>query len=208
MYYKTIRQAVSAEHIVKKSKFIAVLTPMSQIQDVEKTLQEVQQQYPGANHYCFSYIVRQDGSILERCSDDGEPNGTAGWPILNVLKNKELENIMAVVVRFFGGTLLGTGGLVKAYTRAVQAALDKAPIIQMEYSQKLMVSLDYSHYGSFQNQFFKLLNQLNNIEYTDLVNLELWIAVDKLESFIGGLNKLTGGKAKIEYREKDFVPIL
>jgi len=116
------------------------------MQDIDTGRDEVRQKYPGANHYCFAYRLRQDDSILERCSDDGEPTGTAGSPMLNVLAQNELENIMAIVVRYFGGTLLGTGGLVKAYTQSVQSALDKARIISMEYSQKIMLTLDYSYY--------------------------------------------------------------
>lgn len=126
MFYKTIKEIVTIELIIKKSRFISLLIPINQLQDIEKELHDAKQKYPGANHYCFAYIIRQDGSILERCSDDGEPSGTAGWPILNVLKTRYLENVVAIVIRYFGGTLLGTGGLVKAYTLSVKSTLDAA----------------------------------------------------------------------------------
>jgi len=205
MFYTTIRQSVESEYILKKSRFISLLIPMFQIPDVQKALQDVRFKYPGANHYCYAYILKTEGGTMERCSDDGEPTGTAGWPILNVLKKKELVNILAIVVRFFGGTLLGTGGLIRAYSEAIQISLDEALIIHMEYSQKLIVTFDYSYYGSFQNLFSNLLHRVTDIQYTDLVSLEIWITIDILTDFITQVTKLTGGKVTIEYRRKDFV---
>ncbi|PKM77942.1 MAG: YigZ family protein [Firmicutes bacterium HGW-Firmicutes-15] len=204
MFYKTINEVVTAEFIIKKSRFISILIPLSQLQDVEKELNDAKQKYPRANHYCFAYIIRQDGSSLERCSDDGEPSGTAGWPILNVLKKKKLENIMAIVVRYFGGTLLGTGGLVKAYTLAVQSSLDEAKAVTMEYSHSLLVRFNYNHYGSFEKLFFNIMNQVTDVQYTDVVSIEIWIAVDKLDDFIDKVDQLTGGTATIEFLEEGF----
>lgn len=206
MFYKTIKEVVNGELIIKKSRFISVLIPVHQLQDVEKQLYDTRQKYPGANHYCFAYIIKQDEIISERCSDDGEPSGTAGWPILNVLKKRNLENVMAIVVRYFGGTLLGTGGLVKAYTQSVQSALDAAQIVNMEYCQKILITLDYSHYGSFEKQFSNIMNQLTDIQYTDRVRLEIWIAVDKVNDFMTKVDDLSLGTAKMELLEKEFVP--
>jgi len=206
MIYKTIRDITIAELIVKKSRFICILNPLSEEQDIEKILQAASQKYSGARHYCFAYRLRQDAGILERCSDDGEPRGTAGGPILNVLKNRKLENIIAVVVRYFGGTLLGTGGLARAYTGVVQSAMTESHTVSLEYSQKILTTLDYSHFGSFENQLIKLLNQVTNIQYTDRVSLEAWIAVDQLPAFTAKVDNLTGGKAVIEYLEEGFVP--
>ncbi len=141
MFYKTIKEVVTTEINIKKSRFISLLIPQNQLQSVEKALRDARQKYPGANHYCYAYIIKQYAALLERCSDDGEPSKTAGWPMLNVLKMKSLENVMAIVIRYFGGTLLGTGGLVKAYTQSVQTALDAAKIVNMEYCQKVMITL-------------------------------------------------------------------
>lgn len=205
MTYKTINNVTVTEIIVKKSRFICILMPLTQIQDIETRLDEAKQQYPGANHYCFAYRIRQDGNIQERCSDDGEPSGTAGWPMLNVLAQKELENIMAIVIRYFGGTLLGTGGLVRAYTQAVQSALDKARIISMEYSQKIMLTLDYSYYGSFEAYLYNIVNEVTDIEYTERVRMEIWVALDKLDDFIAKVEDLSSGTATIEILEKGFI---
>ena len=205
MTYKTINDTTIAEIIIKKSRFICVLMPLNQMQDVDTGRDEVRQKYPGPNHYCFAYRLRQDGSILERCSDDGEPGGTAGWPMLNVLTHNNLENIMAIVIRYFGGTLLGTGGLVKAYTQSLQTALDKARIICMEYSQKLMLTLDYSYYGILANYLSNIINEVAGIQYAEQVRLEVWVAFGKLDTFIAKVEDLSSGTAEVDMLERGFV---
>ncbi|MEN6389171.1 MAG: YigZ family protein [Syntrophomonas sp.] len=206
MNYLSISEPVRAELIIKKSKFIAFLLPAHDLNDIENTLKTVRCQYPGANHYCYAYIIRQEGMLLERCSDDGEPSGTAGWPILNVIKNRKLHNILAVVVRYFGGTLLGTGGLVKAYTQSLQSALDIAQLVKMEYSQKLIATLDYSNYGGFQKQFAEIMSRVDNVQFSDKVHIEVWIAIEDVPSFASRLDNLSGGTAVIEQLEKGFIP--
>ena len=205
MTYKTINDTTIAEIIIKKSRFICVLMPLNQMQDIDTGRDEVRQKYPGANHYCFAYRLRQDGSILERCSDDGKPGGTAGWAMLNVLTHNNLENIMAIVIRYFGGTLLGTGGLVKAYTQSLQTALDKARIICMEYSQKLMLTLDYSYYGILANYLSNIINEVAGIQYAEQVRLEVWVAFGKLDTFIAKVEDLSSGTAEVDMLERGFV---
>ncbi|NLT21245.1 MAG: YigZ family protein [Syntrophomonadaceae bacterium] len=206
MTYKTINDTITAEIIIKKSRFICILMPVNQMQDIDTVRDEVRQKYPGANHYCFAYRLRQDGSILERCSDDGEPGGTAGWPMLNVLAQNDLENIIAIVIRYFGGTLLGTGGLVKAYTQSVQLALNKVRIISMEYSQKIMLTLDYNYYGILENHLSNIINEVADIQYAEQVRLEMWVAFDKLDTFIAKVENLSSGTANIEMGEQNFIP--
>ncbi|MGI5912417.1 MAG: YigZ family protein [Syntrophomonadaceae bacterium] len=205
MKYKTINDTTIAEIFIKKSRFICILMPLNQIQDIDIRRYEARQEYPGANHYCYAYRFRQDGRLLERYSDDGEPGGTAGWPILHVLAQNDLENIMAIVVRYFGGTLLGTGGLVKAYTQSVQAALDEAYIINMEYCQKILLTLDYNCYGSFEKYFHSTLTEITDIQYTDRINLVIWVAINKLDDFIAKIEDLSSGTATIELCEQAFV---
>jgi len=205
MIYKTIKEGVTTELIIKKSRFVSISIPLFQLQDLERELRDTKQKYPGANHYCFAYVIRQDGLITERCSDDGEPSGTAGWPMLNVLKTRDLENVLAMVIRYFGGTLLGTGGLVKAYTQSVQSSLDSARIVTMEYSQKIAVTLDYSYYSNFEKQFSNILSQLTDIQYAERVRVELWIAVEMEHDFIAKVDNLTLGTAAIEVLEEGFV---
>lgn len=206
MNYLTIAKPIKAELDIKKSRFIGILMPLQDVNQFETSIQELRMVYPGANHYCYALVVKQNDAVLERCSDDGEPSGTAGWPMLGVLKNKGLQNVLAVVIRFFGGTLLGTGGLVRAYTGAVQSALDAARLVLMEYSQKIAVSLEYSYYGGFQKQFAELWNRVGDVLFTERVRIEIWISFEEVPSFVARIDDLTGGTASIERREEGFFP--
>lgn len=123
--YKTIKKKEEAIFIEKKSKFIAELHPIKSREEAEETIQSIRKKYYDAKHHCFAYRLLQNDTIIEKASDDGEPSKTAGAPMLQVLNKNELVNILVVVTRYFGGILLGTGGLVRAYTQATQNALKK-----------------------------------------------------------------------------------
>ena len=112
---------------IQKSKFICILFPLSSIEEVKVNLAEIKEEYKGATHYCYAYIYNQ----IKRFSDDGEPGGTAGMPILKVLENQELNHVLAIVVRYFGGIKLGAGGLVRAYTNSVVESLNQAEKINL-----------------------------------------------------------------------------
>lgn len=116
--FKTINQNVTAEIVEKKSKFIANLVYVENSEQVEQELEKIRKKFHDAKHHCFAYRIQEENTVIERASDDGEPSGTAGSPMLQLLCKKELVNILVVVTRYFGGTLLGTGGLVRAYTRS------------------------------------------------------------------------------------------
>lgn len=129
---KTIQNNVTAQIIEKKSKFIADLIYVTSQEQAEKELQEIKKRYYDAKHHCFAYRIMQKDGVIERASDDGEPTGTAGGPMLNLLQKNELLNVIVVVTRYFGGILLGTGGLVRAYTQSVKEALEKAEVVTEE----------------------------------------------------------------------------
>ena len=182
-----------------------MLSPVTDTNQVEKVIANVRKQYPGANHYCYAYRIRNDGYVIDKYSDDGEPNSTAGVPMLNVLKRQEIVNILAVVVRYFGGTLLGTGGLVRAYSGAVIQSLDQAEIITMEYSWQLRITVAYCYYGNFKNKCLPLFKQIVNTNFADRVIIEAWIAVDKLSRLLKMLDGITNRTANVEYLQQDFM---
>jgi uncharacterized YigZ family protein len=182
-----------------------MLNPITDTNQAEKVITNVRKLYPGANHYCYAYRIRNAGNVIEKYSDDGEPNSTAGVPMLNVLKRQEIVNILAVVVRYFGGTLLGTGGLVRAYSGAVIQSLDQAEIITMEYSWQLRITVDYCYYGNFQNKCLPLFKQIVNTNFADRVIIEAWIAVDKLSRLLKLLDGITTRTANVEYLQQDFI---
>ena len=119
---KSIKEEITNEIIINKSRFITVLTNINDIDKVKEKLENIKKTYKDATHYCFAYIINNH----EKCSDDGEPSGTAGMPILNVLKQNNLTNILCVVIRYFGGIKLGAGGLIRAYSTSASEALNKS----------------------------------------------------------------------------------
>lgn len=205
MFYKTIKVPIESEIVEKKSRFICILSPITAHSEVEGILTEVRKKYPGANHYCYAYRVRSEGNILEKYNDDGEPGGTAGVPLLNVLQRQEVVNLLALVVRYFGGTLLGRGGLVRAYSGALSQGLDRAETITMEASRRLRITLDHSHYGNFQNKCLPHLKRVNDTVFAGQVIVDAWVAEDNLSRLIQLLDDLTTRTATVEYLEQGFI---
>lgn len=204
MFYKSLKNTIESELIAKKSRFICVLSPAANL-EAEAILTDVRCRYPAATHYCYAWRIRIDGTIIEKYSDDGEPSSTAGIPMLNVLKMQEIENVIAVVVRYFGGTLLGTGGLVRAYSHAVIQTLEQADIIVLEYSNHLRITLDYSYYSNFQNKCLGYLINLVDTEFSDQVTIDGWVTEAQHEALINTLNKITDRTAMVALVEQDFI---
>ena len=163
MEFKTIKENVQTEIVEKKSKFISNFFYVENINDAEDKIKEVKKKYHDAKHNCIAYRVLEDEKIVERASDDGEPSGTAGGPMLNILKKENLANVLIVVTRYFGGILLGTGGLVRAYSESLQEAISNSTIIEKctGYIFKCVVA-----YNNFEN--FKYYCRKNNIKVADL----------------------------------------
>lgn len=139
IYMRSIENAILSEYQIQKSKFITYLFPIHSLEEVEQYLNEVKQKSPNATHYCYAYLFHTQ----KKCSDDGEPSGTAGMPILNVLEKQNLNCIVAIVVRYFGGILLGAGGLVRAYTTSVVEALKKANYVSILPGKKVEIIFSY-----------------------------------------------------------------
>lgn len=139
IYLKTIKNKIINEIIVNKSKFICILCMVNSKEEVKTIIEECKKNYKDATHYCFAYII--DGEM--KCFDDGEPSGTAGMPILNVLKNNKLNHVLCLVIRYFGGIKLGAGGLVRAYTNSSTKALEKAQIADLLEGYFIEIEFDY-----------------------------------------------------------------
>ena len=190
MEFKTIKENVQTEIVEKKSKFISNFFYVENINDAEDKIKEVKKKYHDAKHNCIAYRVLEDEKIVERASDDGEPSGTAGGPMLNILKKENLANVLIVVTRYFGGILLGTGGLVRAYSESLQEAISNSTIIEKctGYIFKCVVA-----YNNFEN--FKYYCRKNNIKVAD-VNYE--------ENIVCQIDLEEGKKEKLidDYKDK------
>ena len=137
----TINKTIENELIIKNSKFITLLIKINSINDVDKYLEQAKKDYPKATHYVYAYILGD----LKKASDDNEPSNTAGTPILNVLEKENLNNVLAIVVRYFGGIKLGAGGLVRAYTKSITETLKNVELIKLVMGRKIEIETDYSN---------------------------------------------------------------
>lgn len=178
---KTIENNIKNEYIINKSRFIACLFKVNSINEVNNYLEQIKNEYKDATHYCYSYIIDN----TKRFNDDGEPGGTAGMPILNVLENNDLNYILCVVIRYFGGIKLGAGGLVRAYTKSVTNALEKTNIIDIKEGYRIEIIFNYD-----QNKVIDLIlkdelilnKEFNdNIKYEIIVNKDNYDLINKLE---------------------------
>ncbi|HWB92380.1 MAG TPA: YigZ family protein [Puia sp.] len=145
-FYYTIEKGGSAEFKDRGSRFIAIAAPIATVEDFKQVLNEIKKDHPKATHHCFAYRLGLDGNTF-RVSDDGEPSGTAGRPILGQIDSKGLVNVLVVVVRYFGGTLLGVPGLINAYKSASALALQITPLVQKQIEREFMVQFDYTRIG-------------------------------------------------------------
>lgn len=163
---KTILANSSSELDVKKSKFIANIIKITDEQDAKEKLNQLRKEYSDARHNCYAYIVydNETKTKIEKSSDDREPSGTAGIPMLTLLQKNNLVNVLIVVTRYFGGILLGTGGLVRAYTDSSKQALEAAKIIELQYGEIIEYCIEYDEF-----EYFKYICEKNNIE---IINTE------------------------------------
>lgn len=178
--FKTIlEKELSAEIVEKKSRFIATLFYVNSVEEAEEKIKIIKKRYYDAKHNCFAYIVNDDKVFIKKSSDDGEPSGTAGAPMVEILEKQGLANLLIVVTRYFGGILLGTGGLVRAYSDSLKKALEKATIVELEQGFELDVELDYSNFEKF--KYYCSKNNINIINCTYLDNVICKIELNEIE---------------------------
>lgn len=173
--FKTIEKENSAEIVEKKSRFIANIYNVESKEEAEEKIKQIKKKYYDAKHHCFAFSIIEENGITQKSSDDGEPSGTAGAPILNIIKSNNLQNVVIIVTRYFGGILLGTGGLTRAYSEAAGKVIEQSELIQKEPGMEVELEIDYND-----NEKFKYYCQKNNvniikIEYTEniLYKIEL-----------------------------------
>lgn len=194
--YCTVYRGGTAEIVVKKSRFIAHIAPAATEEEAAEFISDCKKEYWDARHNCHAFCVGLDPEIT-RCSDDGEPAQTAGKPMLDVLLSSGLKNTVAVVTRYFGGTLLGTGGLVRAYSSAVQAALQDCVVIEKKLCVLARVQVDYSLIGRLQRLIKDSPVMLQDMEYAEKATAKLIIPAGAQESFAKNLADISGGQAKL-----------
>ena len=199
--YDTVYRGGTGEYIEKKSRFIAEVYPVVSEDEAFAHLEEVKKRYWDARHHCWAYVIGRNPAS-ERMSDDGEPAGTAGKPILGVIRGRNVTDVFVVVTRYFGGTLLGTGGLVRAYTAATAAALSDTVIITRIFGFKLDIHTDYTGLGKIQYLIARRDLYILDTDYTDKVVISLLVPEEEEGAFTKEVLEGTNGQAVMEKKGK------
>ena len=179
--YNTIEKQETSELVEKKSKFIANIFYVSTTQEAEEKLEQIRKKYYDARHNCYAYRVIEDGNIIDRSSDDGEPSGTAGAPMLNILKKE--NNVLVVVTRYFGGILLGTGGLVRAYSQSTQDVIEKSVVILKQEGYVATLEVEYKDLEKLRYFCKKKEIKIIDIKYLENVSVKLEFKKEEKEVF-------------------------
>ncbi len=203
--YKTIQKEAFGEFVERHSRFISYVKPVETEDDAISFINKIKTKHWDAKHNVYAYSLLK-GSIM-RYSDDGEPHGTAGVPVLDILKKNEVTNIVIVVTRYFGGILLGTGGLVRAYSNAAKLALDSAVVINMVSCFRAQLFCDYSLYGKISSILAELGAKIEESEFLDNVKIIFYIEKKKLNVLNDKLNEVSSGEIITKILEEKYTKI-
>ena len=204
--YPFIYEGGEGEIEEKKSRFIAHIESIQTEQDALDFIAHIKKKYWDARHKCFAYVAGPNQE-LQRCSDDGEPSGTAGRPMLDVLLRENIHNCVAVVTRYFGGTLLGTGGLVRAYQKSLQEGLANSTVLIRQEGIRLIIHTDYNSLGKIQYILGKEQITILDSQFTDTVMLTVIVPTQLYEVLITQLTECTNGTARLEADDTVFYAI-
>lgn len=203
MGYKTIRKRAESSFTEKKSEFIGYISPAATEEEAIAFINEIRAMHRKATHNCYAYILRNNNT--SRHSDDGEPGGTAGMPIYDVLSKNGITDVVCVVTRYFGGILLGTGGLVHAYSKGASTALAKSDIVTMEVADSLKISCDYTMYGMIGSVLPEYEAIIRNTEYSDIVCVYADVKAELTAELSSKLIDKCNGKVDIKKLSNGYV---
>ncbi|MEQ6019883.1 YigZ family protein [Staphylococcus saccharolyticus] len=202
----TIKQAHSIENVVNKSRFIAYIKPVYSEDEAKSFIDEIKTQHKDATHNCSAYTVGPEMNI-QKANDDGEPSGTAGVPMLEILKKLEIHNACVVVTRYFGGIkLLGGSGLIKAYRGAVRDVIYDIGRVELRPAIPVTVTLNYDQTGKFEYELASTTYLLRDQFYTDKVSYRIDVVKDEYENFINFLSRITSGNYELNEEESKLLP--
>lgn len=203
MSYKIVYRGGEGEIVEKKSRFIATVQPVHSEEEALGFINGLKKKYWNATHNCSAFVVGEHQE-LQRCSDDGEPQGTAGRPMLDVLLGADIHDAAVVVTRYFGGTLLGTGGLVRAYSKAVQAGLAASEVIEKVKGSRLTIETDYNGIGKLQYLLGQRGIPIVGSEYSEVVKTSVLVQENDVAKLLEAITEATNGKAACEEEKNIF----
>jgi uncharacterized YigZ family protein len=195
-HYYTVKGYGEHEIIIEKSRFIAYISRATTEEEAQHFILEIKKKHRDANHNCSAYIIGEQDHI-QKANDDGEPSGTAGVPILEVLKKKKLKDTVVVITRYFGGIKLGAGGLIRAYGKSTSEGLNATGIVERKLMRVIHTKIDYTWLGKVENELRSSDYKIKEIKYLDTVEVETYVEEGQKQQFIDWMNELTNGKSEI-----------
>lgn len=204
--YRTIYDYGEEETIINKSRFIGYAMPIETEEEALGFIEKIKTKHRDATHNVYAYVLGKD-SNTQRFSDDGEPSGTAGIPVLEVIKKENLRNVVVVVTRYFGGIKLGTGGLIRAYTKGAKIGLDAGTIVDMVLHSRIKIRIDYTLYGRIENYLMNEGYIVDESVFDDAVNIFVYIEDAKIGSFQKTMTDIANGNIILETLDEEYIPI-
>lgn len=202
-HYFTLAKDGQHELEIKKSRFLCTLKRLQTEEEAKEAIHALKKEHYRANHNCSAFILGKKAEV-QRSSDDGEPSGTAGMPILEVLRKNQLVDVLAVVTRYFGGIKLGAGGLIRAYSNATSIALETLGIVEAKLQQELLLTIDYSQQRIFEHFLVEFPDVLKETRYTEKIDYVLSIDEAEIPDFRAKIIDLLSGKVQITLGEKGY----
>ncbi|WP_328867878.1 YigZ family protein [Streptomyces sp. NBC_00341] len=201
--YRTVARAGVHETEINRSRFICALAPAATEQEAQDFVARVRKEHPAASHNCFAYVIGADASV-QKASDDGEPGGTAGVPMLQMLTRREMRYVVAVVTRYYGGVKLGAGGLIRAYGGVVGEALDALGTLTRQRFRIATVTVDHQRAGRLENELRATGRGVREVRYAEAVTIEIGLPDADVEEFRRWLADATAGEAELELGEEAY----
>lgn len=202
--YLTVQGYGESEIIISKSRFLTYVSRAETEDEALAFIDVIKKKHPQATHNCSCYLVGEHDNI-QKANDDGEPSGTAGVPMLEVLKKQQLKDTVVVVTRYFGGIKLGGGGLIRAYSKATSEGITAATVVERVMHALMKVSVDYTWLGKIENEVRSSHYPLHNIDYLDVVDVFIYVKKEEVETFSKWIMELTNGQAKIDIHTEQFL---
>lgn len=205
-FYYTIKGSGSHEIIIQKSRFITYVDRAESEEEAQSFIQAIKKKHHDATHNCSAYLIG-DNDEIQKANDDGEPSGTAGIPMLEVLKKRKLKNTVVVVTRYFGGIKLGAGGLIRAYGSATSEGINVVGVVKRTLMQIMHATFDYSYIGKIENELHLSPFKLKSTDYMERVDMAIYVEIEKKKDFVEWMTNLTNGEATfrtgdVEYLEE------
>ncbi|WP_421381498.1 YigZ family protein [Bacillus salacetis] len=194
--YLTVKETGEHEITIERSRFIAHIKRAESEEEAQEFIQQIKKEHWNANHNCSAYMIGEH-NLIQKANDDGEPSGTAGVPMLEVLKKRDLKDTVVVVTRYFGGIKLGAGGLIRAYGKSVSEGLNAIGVVERTLMRVMKTKIDYTWLGKVENEIRSSIYPLKGINYLDAVEIETFVEENKKTAFVEWMTELTNGQGEI-----------